>query len=328
MQTSPIRVGLFGENGHQIHHHLANHPRAKVGAIAAFRRENLPDPLTRDASIRAYTTLDDMLRDPAIDLVSLCSPRRADQAAHAIASLEAGKHVYAEKPCASSEKDLDAILAAAGRTGRKFHEMAGTAFDQPYMTMREIVSQGTLGTVVQVLAQKSYPWRSTRPQDEAIDGGHLPQVSIHAVRFIEHVAGVRVAEVSAAETTLGDPLKGGGLRMASTMMMKLENGGLATIVANYFNPKGIGRWGNEELRIWGTKGMLESTDAGTRTRLIVGEEDRGALTVGKSLDYFDLFLDELLGVRAMPLSLDEELHPTRIVIRANASAKSHAKAPL
>lgn len=317
--ATPIRVGLYGLNGHQIHAHLVGHSHARLVAIAGFSRESLPEALRDDPTIRVHQDLASLLNDDAVQLVSLCSPLRRDQAGHAIATMEAGKHVYAEKPCAISEAELDSIIEAADRTGMKFREMAGTAFEEPYRTMREIVAAGTLGTVIQVYAQKSYPWHDKRPADEAVDGGLIAQNAIHAVRFVEHVAAVRVADVVAQDTTLGDPAGSGG-RMASTLMMRLENGGLATIVANYLNPRGIGRWGNEELRIWGTDGMLESTDGGTRTRLVVGQQDRGPVPTGRSLDYFDLMVDELRGAGTMPLTLEAELHPTRVVIRARASA--------
>lgn len=60
----------------------------------------------------------------------------------------AGKHVYAEKPCALNESDLDRIVATAHETGLLFREMAGTAFGRPYYAMREIVASGFLGEIV------------------------------------------------------------------------------------------------------------------------------------------------------------------------------------
>ncbi len=315
-----IGVGIYGANGHQIHNHIEDHPHARLVATAAFRRDALPPVLRADAAIRHYATLDELLADREVELVSLCSPRRRDQAAEAIRCMEAGKHVYAEKPCAMAEEDLDAIIAASEATGRRFHEMAGTAFEQPYLAMREIVAAGTIGTVVQVLAQKSYPYHDRRPQDEDVDGGIIGQASIHALRFVEHVAGQRIAHIQAVETTLGNPVAGGGLRMAASLMMTLENGGVASVVANYLNPKGFGRWGNEHLRIFGTKGFVEATDGGARTRLVVGEKDLGPIDASApSRDYFDMFVASLLGLGEMPFSVEEELHPTRMTIRAKRS---------
>jgi len=318
-----IGVGLYGTNGHQIHGQLADHPLARLVATAAFDRSALPEPLRADRAVRHYGTLEEMLADPAVELVSLCSPRRRDQAAEAIRCLRAGKHVYAEKPCAMAEGDLDAILAAVAETGRQFREMAnGVAETQPFLAMRRVVEAGTIGTVVQVLAQKSYPWHDRRPQDEDVDGGLIGQNAGHALRFIEFVACRRIAAIEAVETSLGNPA-GGGCRMACCMMMRLEGGGVACAVANYLNSRAFGSWGNEALRIFGTKGFVEAVDGASRTRLVLADRDAGELDTSEpSRDYLDLYLDSLRGRGAMPRPLADELHPTRMTIRAKLSALS------
>ncbi len=310
-----LQVGLYGINGHQIHAHLAQHPTAELAAVAEFPEAALNDEQRADPRLRRYPSLDELLNNGRVQLVSLCSPRRRQQAQEAIRCLEAGKHVYAEKPCAMSESDLDAILETAARTGRQFHEMAGTAFDQPYLALRQVVQSGVLGTVVQVLAQKSYPYHDARPQDEDVDGGLLLQVGVHALRFIEHVAGVRIAEGQAWQTGLGNP-QAGDLRMAASLLLRLENGGLASVVLNYLNFRSFGSWGNESLRIFGVNGFVEAVDGGQRTRLVLAERDYGPLPIHEpGQDYFDLFAAALLGQGQMPLSLDDELHPTRVLLR-------------
>jgi predicted dehydrogenase len=314
------RVGLYGQNGHQIQGKLVNHFGAHLIAAARHDLATLPDELRRGVTM--YASLDELLADSRVQLVSLCSPRRADQARDAIRAMRAGKHVYAEKTCATSEADLDAIIAASRETGQQFHEMADTVFQQPYFAMRRIVAAGTIGTIVQAFAQKSYPLAlEMRPQDEDIDAGLTRQAGVHALRMIEHVSGVRIAEIHCVETKLGNE-RGGNLRVASSMMMRLANGGVASAVANYLNPRGFGTWGNEALRLFGTLGMIESTDGGTRTRLVVGDVDRGPIDVSFSPpDFFDSFLAKISGTGTMPFKdLEEELHPTRMAIRAKADA--------
>lgn len=316
-----IGIGLYGANGHQIQGLLANHPRARLVAVAGMERRQLPEALQQTAGISFCASLDELLRHPQVQLVSLCSPRRRDQAEDAIRCLDANKHVYAEKPCALIEADLDAVLAAARESGCLFHEMSDTAFGQPYLAMRQVVQSGQLGTIVQVFAQKSYPYHPGRPQNEDIDGGLIGQNAIHAVRMVEHITGLKIVRVSAAETTWGNPVAGGGLRMASSLTGTLANGGLATVIANYLNQKGLGSWGNEHVRIFGTDGFVEAIDGGTRTRLIVGDRDLGPLdTSAPGVSFFDCFLDQIERGAAFPISLEDELHPTRIVIRAKASA--------
>ena len=317
MTPNLVNVALYGSNGHQVHEVLADHPKARIVAISEFAREKLPAALRSDEQIRSYPNLDEMLADPRVDLVSLCSPRRSGQAADAVRALRAGKHVYAEKPCAFDEDALDEILRVSRECGRSFREMAGTAFEQPYFAMRRIVREGRLGQVVHVIAEKSYPYQEWRPQDENVDGGLILQCAVHAMRFIEHVAGQRVCSVRALETTAGNRGGEGGLRMAACLMLELEGGALGSIAANYLNPPGTGVWGYETLRILGDRGMVESTQGGRHTRLVIGDQDHGPLDLADpGINYLDSYLDSILGRGEMPLSLDEELSPTRWGIRA------------
>ncbi len=316
-----IRIGLYGSNGHQIHDRIAGHPLCRLVATAVFPREKLPASLAEDLAISHHASLDDLLADTRVDLISLCSPRRRNQGQDALRALRAGKHVYAEKPGAMSEAELDAIVRTCRETGLVYREMAGTAFTWPYFEMRRIVLDGQIGEIVQITAEKSYPYHDGRPQDEEVDGGLIGQNAIHGLRFVEHVAGVHIAAIQALETTLGNPVEGGGLRMASTLIAKLENGGIASISANYLNPRGTGVWGNDTLRIWGTKGMIESTEGGNQTRLVIGEKDLGPLSSPSqpAPDYFELLLEFLSNGTPMPLTLEEELLPTRWALRARAS---------
>ncbi|OGV36907.1 MAG: hypothetical protein A2X48_16070 [Lentisphaerae bacterium GWF2_49_21] len=308
-----IKVGLYGTNGHQIHKLLQNHPLAELHAVAGFDDKTIA---TLGKSVKIYSSLDELIADKDIDLVSLCSPKRSKQKKHAVKCMKAGKHVYAEKPCAMTVKELDKIIRTSKSTGRIFHEMAGTAFEQPYLEMRKIVQSGKIGTVVQVLAQKSYPYFDTRPQDEDVDGGLMLQVGIHAMRFIEHVACAKIANIEIAQTKLGSTKKG-DLRMAVSYLIKLENGGIASALANYLNPRAFPSWGNESLRIFGTKGFIEAVDGGTRTRLVLNEKDCGPIEIkGEAKDYFDMFAASLLGKGKMPLSLEDELHPLRMLLKA------------
>lgn len=317
----PIGIGLYGLNGHQIADLLVNNPRVRLVAICGIDRDHLPESLRAEPDLAMAANRDELLADPRVDLVSLCSPRRRDQAQDAVRALRAGKHVYAEKPCAMTEADLDRIMAVSREENRVFHEMAGTAFMQPYWAMRELVQSGVLGDIVQVFAQKSYPMHDGRPQDEDVDGGLICQNGVHALRFIEHVAGTRIATIQALETSRGNQVPGGGLQVAASYMMQLANGGVATAIANYLNPKGFGSWGNDHVRIFGTLGFVESVDAGARTRLVLGDNDCGPLDIAAPApDFFDAVLDHVDGRPSLPFDLESELHPTRMVIRAKAAA--------
>lgn len=312
-----LGVGLYGSNGHQLTPAmLATHPHARLVAVAGLR-----SPPAAGSGVKIHANLAELLADPAVEIVSLCSPRRADQARDAIRCLEAGRHVYAEKPCALTERELDDILAAAKRSGREFHEMAGTVFKQPYLEMRRLVKAGAIGEVIQVLVQKSYPYGIHRPQDEAIDGGLFLQVGIHAIRMVEHAAGARIRTIQGWETALGVPEEGEG-KLAGAAQISLENGGLATVIMNYLNPPHLKPRGHETLRIFGTKGFIESTDGGTRTRLVTHSGTTEPLDTSQpETDYFSFLAAHLATGAAMPLTLEEELHPLRMLLRAKQNLR-------
>lgn len=319
-----IGVGLYGSNGHQIYvAKLAKHAEAELVAVAALRA-NITASVGE--GVKKYETLEALLADPRVELVSLCSPRRADQARDAIKCFEAGKHVYAEKPAALTERELDEILAVAKRTGKQFHEMAGTVFVPNYAVMRQLVREGAVGDVVQVFVQKSYRYGAGRPQDEALDGGMFLQAGIHATRMVEHVGGVRIKALRGWETTLGKPEKEkGDGKIAGAAQGELENGGLVTIAINYLNPghRELPH-GMETLRIYGTKGFIESADGGRRTRLVTPTQIVEPLEKVAGLDYFDAVVSHLATGKAMPLTLEEELHPLRVLLRAKEQMRADA----
>ncbi len=322
--TQPLGVALYGSNGHQIQRLLVNHPRAKLVAFADLDPAVLQKAGHDMQAVRQVDSLSELIEQPGVELVSLCSPKRSEQAGHALLCLQAGKHVYAEKPCALTEADLDLLIQTAQSAGCRFHEMAGTVFEnKSYLGLRKVVQSGVIGQVVQVNAEKSYPWRDQRPKDDVTDGGLIRWVAVHAFRMVEHITGLHITHVQAVEASLGNPHfpQGGGEPVSAVMMLRLQNGTVGSVTANYLNPKATGVWGYESVRVFGTKGMVESTHEGRHTHLYVGDKDLGPVDTSEpGRDYFEYVLDELQG-GTMPLSLHDELHPTRMVIAAKAGAK-------
>ncbi|MCK5812433.1 MAG: Gfo/Idh/MocA family oxidoreductase [Clostridiales bacterium] len=320
-----IAVGMYGINGHQLHEQLLNNDRAYCHAIAKIDKDLLPKGYDLD-SIKFYDTFEEMINDDDIDVISLCSPIRLDQEKQAIMALKAGKHVYSEKPAALSETSLDLILRVAKENNREFHEMAGTCFEEPFLTMKDVVKSGVLGDIIQVFAQKSYPYHDRRPQDDITDGGITRWIGVHATRFIEHTTGLKIDKVYSVETSYGNPVKGGDLAMASSLMMTLDNGAVGSMICNYANQRTFGPWGNEQLRIWGTKGFVEAVDGVQKTRLVLHDKDMGALDlVHENVDYFEFFLDKIIDGKEFPITLEEELHPLRAVIRAKENVLERIK---
>ena len=112
-------------------------------------------------------------------------------------------------------------------------------------------------------------------------------------------------------------------KIAGAAQIVLENGGLATIIINYLNPANTPLpHGNETLRIFGTKGFIESVDGGTRTRLVTPERIAEPLEREPGMDYFDAVAAHLTTGAPMPFTLEEELHPLRMLLRAKEKLRA------
>lgn len=310
-----IRVGTFGSNGHQIHQEIAMIQGAALTACCDTPAiENM-------GNVQIHEHFEDLVANPDIDLISICAPVRAQQGRWIKQALLAGKHVYAEKPCVMTGAELDECLDLANHCGRELLEMSGTAFEEPYATLRQVLQQPAFGDIVQVMVQKSYPMAHWRPQDENTDGGLILQNGIHAIRIIEHVTGLRITGVSAIETGLGNPSTG-ELRTAASATFTLENGGVASAVINYLNPPGYGSWANERTRIFTTAALLE---AGSKSGCIQVFDTVGAqeIPTKERLPYLQQVIDYLAGKSSRPMPVEMEFHPTRVAIAARQSAKQN-----
>ncbi|MCH2174881.1 MAG: Gfo/Idh/MocA family oxidoreductase [Lentisphaeria bacterium] len=314
---SVLNIVLWGDAGHQISWILGDYPQLNLIGYGNFKnpatiKDHYPDAIF-------FESFEEVLANPNVEMISLCSALREEQVEQSIHALAKGIHVYAEKPCAFKESDLDRIIEASKNSTANFHEMSGTLFEQPLWSMHELVKSGVLGDIVQVYAQKSYPYGDWRPKSEVIDGGLTMQCGVHALRFIEHVAGVEVNTIQAVETMKGETREGSDLRMASSMMGTLTNGGVFSVVSNYLKPQSFETWGYEELRIFGTKGMLEATEGFTKTKLVTHEKDFGEIDVSsKAPDWLQEVINHNLSNIEPYHNLEVELHPTRMVIQAKS----------
>lgn len=315
-----IKLGLWGSNGHQIHQKVENNNSVEIIAYGAFNEAHTSYIKEKHPNAKFCESYQDLLNTQGLELISLCSPKRCEQANDAIAALEKGISVYAEKPCATNEADLDKILSCAKTSSGVFHEMAGTIFDQPYWDMAKKVQEGLIGEVIQVCAQKSYPMHSRRPLNEDIDGGQIMQNGVHAMRFIEHTTNLQANTITATETGLGEHRPESDLKMAAALMGNLENGAVFSANINYLNQPGLGRWGNEVVKVFGSKGYIESIDSGNRVQIVLGDEAPHLLeTKDSAPNFLDLVLSHVRGQNNFPFDLETELHPTRMVIKAKNS---------
>jgi predicted dehydrogenase len=124
--------------------------------------------------------LDDVLRDPQVDVVDICLPtplhREASERAFA-----ADKHVFLEKPIALTREDADAIVAAADRSGRLFMVGLVLRFWPEYVELAGRVEAGALGQPHAVSTHRLSPpadWNDWMA-DRNLSGGVAVDLLVH-----------------------------------------------------------------------------------------------------------------------------------------------------
>jgi predicted dehydrogenase len=141
--------------------------------------------------IRRYESFAQLIADPAIDLVDICTP--TDQhAPMAIAALKAGKHVLVEKAIALTTDDADAMVEAARQAGKLLMVAHVLPFFADFRFAADAVRGGQYGKLLggHFTRVISRPDWSADIGDAAKTGGPAVDLHIHDTHFIGLIAGV------------------------------------------------------------------------------------------------------------------------------------------
>ena len=138
---------------------------AALGALAAVCDV---DPGRRDAAAElggaASETLDEVLRDPVIEGIVLATPA-ATHASLAKRALDAGKHVFVEKPLALSVEDACQVCLAADRAGRILMVGHLLNYHPAFNTLASLVREGGLGRLQYLSSNRLNFGRFRREED-------------------------------------------------------------------------------------------------------------------------------------------------------------------
>ena len=191
-----LKVGLLGY-GHWGPN-LANCTNATAGAelhtICDVEEANLARAKERHPSVRLSRDLNDMLADTDLDAILVSSPT-ASHYEHGRQVLEAGKHVFIEKPVATRASEGDELVRLAARHDRVL--MVGYVFlyNPAVERIKEMIDQGDLGTIYYVTSTRVNlgPLRNDVPA--------LWDLAPHDISFINYWFGARPTAVRAGART-------------------------------------------------------------------------------------------------------------------------------
>lgn len=201
-----VRIGLVGIGFMGMIHYLAARGLrgARVEALCSRDEAKLagdwrsiqgnfgPRGEMMDLSgVRTYRQLDDLLADPAIDLVDVCNPTHLHPET-VIRALQAGKHVLVEKAIALQADDADAMLAAARQAKRLLMVAHVLPFFPEFAFADRVIRDGTMGKLLgghfkRVIAKPDW---SADIGDASKTGGSAVDLHIHDTHFIGLACGV------------------------------------------------------------------------------------------------------------------------------------------
>ncbi|MBI5387530.1 MAG: Gfo/Idh/MocA family oxidoreductase [Verrucomicrobia bacterium] len=140
-------VGIVGY-GWAAGAHLEAIQRSALGrvtAICSSRKLDAGELSARHGCpLRTYTDFDAMLKDPEVEVVSICSYHK-QHPAQVIAAARVGKHLIVEKPLALSLADLRAIEKAVRAAGVKFCLCFELRFSAQFRVIKSLLDRGLLG---------------------------------------------------------------------------------------------------------------------------------------------------------------------------------------
>jgi len=225
-----VRFGLIGCGRISPRHiqSLAQIPSGSLVAVADVI-ESRAERAAGETGAEPYTDYRRLLDRRDIDVVTICTPSGM-HAAMAIEALQAGKHVLVEKPMALTLADADAMIAAAGQTGRKLGVVLQNRYNPPMQDLRRAVDEGRLGRLL--LGNATVRWY--RPQEYyedgwhgtlAMDGGALMNQSIHHIDALQWMMGNPVS-VFAYTATLAHRMEAEDTGVAA---IRFEGGALGVV---------------------------------------------------------------------------------------------------
>lgn len=232
---------------------LSRSEKIKVVRVADVTPEG--ETFAAEKKIPFFSTFEQVLKDPEVEGVVLCTPHsmHTDQI---VASAQAGKHVFCEKPLSMTRADVLRAVAAIEKAGVALAVGHEKRFEPPIIELMRLVKTGKLGTPLQVEANFSQDkflalakdnWRLSSKEAPA---GPMTATGIHLLDLSVGVFG-EVETVHASVKQLGSPLTNGDTLAA---LVTFKKGGHALITAILATPF-AGRFA-----VYGSEGWAEVRD--------------------------------------------------------------------
>ena len=203
-------------------------PEAAPLMIADIDRKTAEEVAARCGIPQAVELNEEILADPRIDAVLICSPTDT-HADLVIQAARAGKHIFCEKPIDHSLANIDRALAAVAKAGVKLQIGFNRRFDANFARARKAVESGEIGTphLLHIVSRDPAPPPISYIK---VSGGIFLDMTIHDFDMARFLIGDEVEEIYTSAGVMVDPEigKAGDLDTA-VIMLRFKNGVIGTI---------------------------------------------------------------------------------------------------
>ena len=278
-----LKIGIIGAGRigkvhlESISYHVKN---ATVTAMADPFMNEETEKLIRSYGVSKVTKdYKDILNDKDIDAVLVCSSTDT-HAAISIEAINAGKHVFCEKPVDHSIEKIQAVAdALKEHPDIKFQVGFNRRFDHNFAAIRKAYDDGKIGEA-HILKITSRDPEPPNPAYIKVSGGIFLDMTIHDFDMACFLTDSDVEELYVNSAVLVDPAIGEqGDVDTAIITMKMANGALAVID----NSRKAAYGYDQRAELFGSKGMV-ATSNDTVSSAVISNAD--GVTGEKPLFFF------------------------------------------
>lgn len=245
-----LGLGWFGEKHCEA---LAAIPNVEIHALCTRNSERLAEVAKKFGVKKTFTDYQQMLADPEVESVSITT--MWDQhAAPAVAALKAGKHVFLEKPMASTVADCDAIVNAANTAKSFFMTGHICRFNPRYAAAKQEIAAGKIGRIISMYARRNLPaWVGATVLDKI---GPIIGDGVHDTDLMFWFSESRAVSAYAQTVKVREHANPD----LGQVMYRLENGASCILESVWCLPDTTPFQIDERLEVIGTEGSISIHD--------------------------------------------------------------------
>ncbi|MCE2657566.1 MAG: Gfo/Idh/MocA family oxidoreductase [Rubrivivax sp.] len=237
---STIKAALAGAGAFGIKHldAMKNIPGVEIVSVMSRDLGKTREVAAKYGAAQATDNFDDILANPDVDAVILCTPTQL-HAAQAVACMKAGKHVQAEIPLADSLRDAYRVLQMQENTG--LVAMCGHTrrFNPSHQYVRNRILKGEFN--IQQMDVQTYFFRRSNMnalgQPRSWTDHLLWHHAAHTVDLFAYQARSPIVKANAVQGPIHPTL---GIAMDMSIQLKAANGAICTLSLSFNNDGPLG----------------------------------------------------------------------------------------